>query len=137
MRLGMSVLKGILKQHNMVEFVLYDWYRREDLLQDMLLRLPHDERDMFTTRRYTYEHGRTFPCICLSTSGEYRQYRCMNGTQYSLYTCTVGHTTIHFAGVCLLQSLYGFTSWSALWMVCTYVQYWCIRHHTRNVYLGM
>ena len=67
----MSVLKGVSKQHNIAEFVLYDWGRMKHLLQDMLSRLPPDERDLFTTGRYTNEHGDTYPCIRLSPSSEY------------------------------------------------------------------
>ena len=76
-RYGMSVLKGVSKQHNITKFVLYNWAhwndlgRREDLLQDMLSRLPPDERDMFTTGEYTNKYGGTFPCIQLSSSSEY------------------------------------------------------------------
>ena len=67
----MSVLKDVSKQHNMLQFVLYDLGWRKDLLRDMLSRLPADERDMFTTGRYTDERGDTFPCIRLSPSSEY------------------------------------------------------------------
>ena len=67
----MSVLKGLSKQHNIVEFVLFNRNRREDLLQDMLSRLPPDERDMFTTGEYTDEDGRILLCTCLSPSSEY------------------------------------------------------------------
>ena len=69
-RYGMSVLKGLSKQHNIVEFVLYDWDWRTVVFQDMLSRLPPDERDMFTTGRYT-KYDRTYPCIRLSPSSEY------------------------------------------------------------------
>ena len=71
----MSVLKGLSKQHNITEFVLYNWSEkgdaqgmRENLFQDMLSRLSPDERDMFTTGEYTNEYGRTLPCIRLSPS---------------------------------------------------------------------
>ena len=67
-KFGMAVLKGVSKQHNIAEFVLFDWYRSEDLLQDMLSRLPPDERDMFTTGKYTDEYVATYPCIQLSSS---------------------------------------------------------------------
>ena len=66
----MSVLKGLSKQHNIIEFVLYDLVRRKDLLKDMLSRLLPNERDMFTTGEYNDERGRTFPSICLSPSSE-------------------------------------------------------------------
>ena len=69
-RLGMSVLKVLSKQHNIVEFVMYDCNGRKHLLQDILSRLPPDERDMFTTGEYI-EHGNTYHCICLSPSSEY------------------------------------------------------------------
>ena len=97
-RYGMTVLKGVLKQHNIVEFILYDWMGREGLLRDMLSVLPRDKRDMFTTRGYTDERGYTYPCICLSPYSS-SEYYC------ALYTCTctVVHTTIHFGGVCSLQ----------------------------------
>ena len=67
----MSVLKGVSKQHNIAEFVLYKSSEKGDLLQDMLSRLSPDERDMFTTGEYTDERGATFPCIHLSPSSEY------------------------------------------------------------------
>ena len=85
-RFGMSVLKGLSKQHNIVEFVLYDWIGRENLLKDMLSRLPPVERDMFRTGEYT-EYGGTFPCIRLSPSSEYYGYF-LNGMQY----CFGAHT---------------------------------------------
>ena len=71
LRYGISVLKFLSKQHNIAEFVLFDWHSRKHLLQDMLSRLPPDERDMFTTGECTNEHGNTYPCIRLSPSSEY------------------------------------------------------------------
>ena len=67
----MSVLKVLSKQHNIAEFVLYDWDGRERLLQDMLSGLPPDERDMFITGEYTDEYRYIYPCIRLSPSSEY------------------------------------------------------------------
>ena len=67
----MSVLKGVSKQHNKAEFVLFDWYRRKHLLKDMLSQLPPDERDVFTTGEYTNKYGHTYPCIRLSPSSKY------------------------------------------------------------------
>ena len=67
----MSVLKGLSKQHNIAEFVLYDWDRRTHLPQDMLSRLTPDERDMFTIGEYTTEYSYIYPCIRLSPSSEY------------------------------------------------------------------
>ena len=90
----MSVLKGLSIKHNIVEFVLYDMGRRIHLLQDMLSRLPLDEREMFTTGEYTDEHDDTFPCIRLSPSSEYSQYCCLNGTQYCFGTHTLYCTLV-------------------------------------------
>ena len=67
----MSVLKGLSKQHNITEFVLYKWGEQANLLKDMLSKLPPDERGIFTTGKYTNECGLTYPCICLSPSSEY------------------------------------------------------------------
>ena len=71
MEFGVSALKGILANEHVTDFILYDWDRRDQVLQDILGRLSTDVQSQFTTGEYTDEGGGTYPCIRLSASGEY------------------------------------------------------------------
>ena len=71
MEFGVSALKGISAHEHITDFVLYDLSMTDQVLQNILGRLSTDVQSQFTTGRYTNEYGSTFPCICLSASGEY------------------------------------------------------------------
>ena len=71
MEFGVSALKGIVANQHVIEFVLYDYGERDQVLQNILGRLTTDVQSQFTTGEYTDEDGDTFPCILLSASGEY------------------------------------------------------------------
>ena len=70
MEFGVSALKGIVANQHVIEFVLYDYGERDQVLQNILGRLTTDVRSQFTTGEYT-DDRRTYPCIRLSASGEY------------------------------------------------------------------
>ena len=76
---GVAILNSMSRNQHIREFVLYDWGKRvtvlhdserDNVLHDMLGRLPPDQRTKFTTGEYT-RHGCPSPCIRLSVSGEY------------------------------------------------------------------
>ena len=81
------MLKGISQSTSIGDFVLNDGGKRKKLLNEMLARLA-DASNNFTIGQYQPGILECYPCIRLSPSSEY--------THPSLYTCTVGHTTIHF-----------------------------------------
>ena len=62
---GVGTLKGIARNPNIKEFVLFQYKISDIVLQDILQKLTTDERRRFTFRRYGIS-----PCILLSASGE-------------------------------------------------------------------
>ena len=70
MEFGVSALKGISANQHTTDFVLYDYGKRDQVLQSILGRLTTDVQSQFTGE-YTDEGGRTYSCIRLSASGEY------------------------------------------------------------------
>ena len=68
---GVSALKGISVNEHITDFVLYDYGRRDQVLQNILGRLSTDVQSRFTTGEYTDVDGDTHPCIRFSASGEY------------------------------------------------------------------
>ena len=71
MEFGVSALKGISGNDHVVDFVLYDYDKSDQVLQSILGRLSTDVQSQFTTGEYTREDGDTYPCIRFSPSGEY------------------------------------------------------------------
>ena len=72
MEFGVSALKGISANKHITDFFLYDWDERVDqVLVNILGRLPTDVQSQFTPGEYTDENGDTSPCIHFSVLGEY------------------------------------------------------------------
>ena len=65
----MSVLNGISANRQIMDFVLWDFYRRNHILPSILKALPTDMKIPFTTGVYNRSRH-TFPCIQLSASGD-------------------------------------------------------------------
>ena len=53
-----------------MDFVLYDYERRDNILHSILKTLPTDVMRGFTTGVYSWSSS-TYPCIHLSASGEH------------------------------------------------------------------
>ena len=119
-------MKGISANNHVTEFVLYDCGKRDQVLHYILGRLSTDVQSQFTTGERTDEYGicqyGTYPCIRLSTSGEYRQYYCCL-LQPSVPLIAI-LWVLTFELVC---AQYTFTSVLVVGMdVCMYMWVWCV-----------
>ena len=72
LKFGMHVLKVISNMNGICEFVLYDWGKRREVLNEILTRLIANESSRFSIGQYTVGTMlKTLPCIHLSSSSEY------------------------------------------------------------------
>ena len=108
---------------HVTNFILCDWGERDQVLQSILGRLSMDMQSQFTTGEYTDEDD-TYPCIRLSTSGEYWEYcPCLRLRTYFSLGChkwqyCVGTNlhlswyNVHFCVcVCVCVDVYGVCQW--------------------------